>query len=118
MIRTPDDGRFELRLLDGSTNPYLAQAAILAAGLDGIKNKRDPGKPTHLNMYEEADRVRGAKKLPLNLLDALRLLDKNKVLKEELGQEVVDSFIKLKMMEWEDYTRYLSTWERDHTLDC
>lgn len=118
MIRTPDDGRFELRLLDGSTNPYLAQAAILAAGLDGIKNKKDPGKPTQLNMYEEADKVRGAKKLPLNLLDALRLLDRNKVLKQGLGEEVVDSFIKLKMMEWDDYTSYLSTWEREHTLDC
>ncbi|MDH3607645.1 MAG: type III glutamate--ammonia ligase [Gammaproteobacteria bacterium] len=118
MIRVPDDGRFELRLLDGATNPYLAQAAIIASGLDGIKNKRDPGDPSFVNMYEEGDKVRSAKLLPSTLLDALRLLEKNKILKEELGAEIVDSYIKLKMMEWRDYTSHLSNWERQTTLDC
>ncbi|MCY4641787.1 MAG: type III glutamate--ammonia ligase [Gammaproteobacteria bacterium] len=118
MIRVPDDGRFELRLMDGATNPYLAQAAVIAAGLDGIKNKRDPGKPSFINMYEEGDKLRSAKKLPATLLDALRLLEKNKTLKNELGVEVIDSYIKLKMMEWHDYTSHLSQWERQATLDC
>ncbi len=118
MIRVPDDGRFELRLMDGAMNPYLSQAAIIAAGLDGIKNKRDPGEPSFVNMYEEGDKVRSAKLLPSTLLDALRLLEKNKILKEELGAEVVDSYIKLKMMEWRDYTSHLSNWERQTTLDC
>ncbi len=118
MIRVPDDGRFELRLMDGATNPYLAQAAVIAAGLDGIKNKRDPGKPSFINMYEEGDNLRSAKKLPATLLDALRLLEKNKTLKNELGVEVIDSYIKLKMMEWHDYTSHLSQWERQATLDC
>ena len=118
MIRVPDDGRFELRLMDGATNPYLAQAAVIAAGLDGIKNKRDPGKPVYLNMYEEGHKVRAAKKLPATLLDALRLLEKNKQLKEELGTEVIDAFIKLKMLEWREYTSHLSEWERKSTLDC
>ncbi len=118
MIRVPDDGRFELRLMDGAMNPYLSQAAIIAAGLDGIKNKRDPGEPSFVNMYEEGDKVRSAKLLPSTLLDALRLLEKNKTLKEELGAEVVDAYIKLKMMEWRDYTSHLSDWERQSTLDC
>ena len=118
MIRVPDSGRFELRLMDGSTNPYLSQAAVLAAGLDGIKNKRDPGKPVHLNMYEEGHKVRAAKKLPSTLLDALRVLEKNKTLREELGEEVVDAYIKLKMQEWREYTSHLSDWERQATLDC
>ncbi len=118
MIRVPDDGRFELRLMDGATNPYLAQAAVISAGLDGIKNKRDPGKPVHLNMYEEGHKVRAAKKLPATLLDALRLLEKNKHLREELGTEVVDAFVKLKMAEWHEYTSHLSEWERKATLDC
>ena len=118
MIRVPDDGRFELRLMDGATNPYLAQAAVIAAGLDGIKNKRDPGEPSFINMYEEGHKVRSAKKLPSTLLDALRLLEKNKILKEELGEEVIDAYIKLKMMEWRDYTSHLSQWERQATLDC
>lgn len=118
MIRVPDDGRFELRLMDGATNPYLAQAAVIAAGLDGIKNKRDPGEPSFINMYEEGEKLRSAKRLPSTLLDALRLLEKNKVLRNELGAEVIDSYIKLKMMEWRDYTSHLSQWEKRATLDC
>lgn len=118
MVRIPDSGRFELRLMDGAMNPYLAQAGILAAGLDGVANKRDPGKRLDINMYEDGHKVRGLKKLPLNLLDALRLLDKNKPLKAVLGEELVDSYIKLKTGEWDSYCRSITQWERDHTLDC
>ena len=118
MIRVPDQGRFELRLMDGSTNPYLSQAAILAAGLDGVKNKRDPGKPLHIDMYEEGHKVKSAKKLPATLLDALRLLEKSKELRNGLGDELVDSFIKLKMQEWRQYTSHLSEWERQNSIDC
>ena len=118
MIRVPDQGRFELRLMDGSTNPYLSQAGVLAAGLDGIKNKRNPGKPVHLNMYEEGHKVKAAKKLPSTLLDALRLLEKSKTINEALGKEFVSSFIKLKLQEWSEYTSHLSEWEQRNTLDC
>ena len=76
MIRIPDAGRFELRLADGAANPYLLQAALLAAGLDGISNKRDPGQRLDIDMYAEGHTVKDAKRLPLNLLDALRALDK------------------------------------------
>ena len=51
MIRIPDAGRFELRLADGAANPYLLQAALLVAGLDGMRNKRDPGKRLDIDMY-------------------------------------------------------------------
>ena len=118
MIRVPDDGRFELRLMDGAMNPYLAQAAIIAAGLDGINNKRDPGEPSFINMYEEGHKLRSAKLLPSTLLDALRLLEKNKQLRSELGGELIDAYIKLKMLEWREYTTHLSDWERQTTLDC
>jgi glutamine synthetase len=118
MIRVPDAGRFELRLMDGATNPYLSQAGILAAGLDGVKNKRDPGKPLHINMYEEGHKIKSAQKLPANLLDALRLLDKSKVVRQGLGDELVDAYTKLKMQEWRSYTSHLSDWERQNTLDC
>ena len=118
MIRVPDDGRFELRLMDGSTNPYLSQAGIMAAGLDGIKNKRDPGQPLHINMYEEGHKIKSAKKLPATLHDALRLLEKSKELRKGLGDEFIDSYIKLKMQEWRQYTSHLSEWERQNTLDC
>jgi glutamine synthetase len=118
MIRVPDAGRFELRLLDGATNPYLAQAGILAAGLDGVARKLDPGQPLHINMYTEGHTIKSAKKLPATLLDALRLFEKNKELTHLLGDEFAASYIKLKMQEWRDYTGHLSDWERRATLDC
>lgn len=118
MVRIPDPGRFELRLMDGSVNPYLLQAAVLAAGLDGVENKRDPGDPLDINMYEQGHKVKGAKKLPANLLDALRQLDKNKVARAGLGDELIDSYVKLKMDDWNSYATHLSEWERQQTLDC
>jgi len=118
MIRVPDDGRFELRLMDGAVNPYLLQAGIIAAGLEGIENKRDPGEPLHIDMYEEGHKVKNAKLLPTNLLDALRLLEKNKILQKGLGEELIGSFVKLKMQEWDQFTSHLSEWERNNVLDC
>lgn len=118
MIRIPDAGRFELRLADGAANPYLYPAAVLAAGMDGIEQKRDPGKRIDLDMYAEGHRVRGAKKLPLNLLDALRELERDGTLRGALGHETVDAYLKLKRQEWNDYCRHLTAWERDTTLDC
>jgi glutamate---methylamine ligase len=118
MIRIPDDGRFEFRLADGAANPYLLQAAILAAGLDGIENARDPGKRLDVNMYTHGHTVRNAKKLPLNLLDALRAFEKSPMLKAALGSEFITAYAKLKGEEWNDYSRHLSDWERSSTLDC
>jgi len=118
MIRVPDKGRFELRLMDGAANPYLLQAGILAAGLDGIAHKRAPGKRLDINMYTEGHKARGLKKLPLNLLDAIRATEKNAALKAQLGAELVESYCKLKREEWNEYTRAISQWEYEHTLDC
>ncbi len=59
MIRIPDAGRFELRLADGAANPYLLQAGLLAAGLDGIAERRDPGQRLDINMYTEGHTVAG-----------------------------------------------------------
>ena len=118
MVRIPDVGRFELRLMDGAANPHLMQAGILATGLDGMNNKRDPGKRLDINMYTEGHKARGAKKLPLNLLDAVRLTEKSKVLRSELGDEIVDSYCKLKFEDWTNFSAHLTAWERDNTLDC
>jgi glutamine synthetase type III len=118
MIRIPESGRFELRLGDGAANPYLLQAGILVAGLDGIGSKRDPGKRLDINMYTEGHTVKNAKRLPLNLLDALRLLEKSSVLKSGLGEAFVSSYLKLKHEDWNAYARHLTQWERDTTLDC
>jgi glutamine synthetase type III len=117
LVRIPDAGRFELRVPDGSANPYLLQASILAAGLDGISRKLDPGKRLDFNMYE-AKESQDYDRLPTNLLDALRELDKNAVLRESLGNELVDSYIKLRRGEWDKQMSYVSDWERMNTLDC
>ena len=118
MVRVPEPGRFELRLMDGAVNPYLLQAGVLAAGLDGIENKRDPGKRRDINMYAEGARIRRIRRLPLNLLDAVRLFDKSKVARAGLGDELVSAYVKLKLEEWASYSRSLTEWERQHTLDC
>jgi glutamine synthetase type III len=118
MIRIPDAGRFELRLADGAANPYLLQAALLAAGLDGLKNKRDPGKRLDIDMYAQGHTVTNARRLPLNLLDALRAFDQSVVLREGLGDEFSTAYLKLKYEDWNKYTRHLTEWERETTLDC
>jgi glutamine synthetase type III len=118
MIRIPDRGRFELRLADGATNPYLLQAGILASGLDGIRNKRDPGKRLDIDMYADGHLVKDAKKLPLNLLDALRTLEGSAVLKSALGEASIATYLQLKHADWNAYAGHLTAWERDTTLDC
>jgi len=118
MVRIPDKGRFELRLMDGAANPYLLQAGVLAAGLDGVENERDPGKRLDINMYTDGHKIRGLRRLPANLLDAIRLFEKSKVLRSGLGDALVDSYSKLKYQDWRNYSSAISQWERDHTLDC
>ena len=118
MIRIPDAGRFELRLPDGATNPYLLQAAALAAGLDGIANKRDPGKRLDINMYTDGQRLKNVRRLPLNLLDAIRSTGKSKVLRAALGDSFVDSYVKMKNEEWSSFTRHLTSWETANAMDC
>ncbi len=118
MIRIPEAGRFELRLGDGAANPYLLQAAVLIAGLDGIRSARDPGKRLDINMYTEGHKAQDARRLPLNLLDALRALEKSAVLEAGFGKDFLASYLKLKREDWNAYSRHLTEWERQTTLDC
>jgi len=120
MVRIPDvDGRFEIRLMDGATNPYLLQAGLIAAGIDGVTNKRDPGKRLDINMYTEAHKLKKkVRKIPANLLDAIRLFESSKVARTAFGDEFVDSYAKLKHADWHQFTQEISAWERAHTLDC
>ena len=117
MVRVPGPGRFELRLPDGAANPYLMQAVILAAGIDGVRTKADPGRRYDIDMYQEGHKVKGAPKLPLNLLDALRDYDKDKTLKAMMGEEFSTAYLKLKQQEWNSFVSHFSRWEHDNTLD-
>ena len=126
MIRIPDPGRFELRLMDGSSNPYLLQAGIIAAGLDGIEKKRDPGQPLFVNMYTDGDNYPNLKKLPPDLESSLEFLSNNEVLIKAFGEKVITSYLKLKERELRDFNSKetfskkdrITDWEKANTLDC
>jgi len=123
MLRVPAGGRVEDRTVDGACNPYLAATVILAAGLDGVLNKLDPGEPNSSNMYEmsTAERERrGIDVLPATLLDAVRNLERDEVLREALGKGVgedyIDYYCDVKKREWQSYHEHVTEWERDHYL--
>jgi glutamine synthetase len=118
MIRIPEAGRFEFRLADGAANPYLLPAALIVSGLDGIKHQREAGQRYDNNSYTDPLPFGTVKQLPANLLDALRCLQANTILPDALGIEFVQSYIKLKQREWNDYSTRISPWELEHTLDC
>ncbi len=112
MVRIPK-GRLELRLPDGSCNPYLATAAVIAAGLDGVERQLDPGEPRNVNLYDWTEAQLGEAGiglLPQNLNDALNALQADRVICGALGPLAVE-FLKLKRMEWIEYMRHVSDWE-------
>jgi glutamine synthetase len=116
MVRIPEAGRFEFRLADGAANPYLLQAGLLAAGLAGLAADADPGPPSALNMVTEGH-LTEARRLPLNLLDALRAFEASAPLRAALGEEFTRAYLKLKRQDWAAYARSLSAWEVETTLD-
>ena len=118
MIRIPDFDRFELRLADGAANPYLLPAAIVAAGLDGIERKINPGDRADNNSYTDPLPADKTKQLPANLLDALRSLEQSTVFKQSLGESFVTSYLNLKYQQWEQYSSSITNWELENTLDC
>ncbi len=126
MIRVPDPGRFELRLMDGSANPYLLQAGVLAAGLQGIENKIYPGRPLYCNMYTDYKKYPNLPRLPDNLEQSLEKLKNNKKMKKSFGERVINSYLKLRNSEIEEFkknetfnkTKPITKWEKTNTLDC
>ncbi|MEY4681785.1 MAG: type III glutamate--ammonia ligase [Alphaproteobacteria bacterium] len=118
MVRIPDAGRFEFRLMDGAANPYLLQAGLIAAGLEGVEAKRDPGPRRDIDMYTQGHTLEGVRRLPANLLDALRAFASDAALRARLGEPFCNSYLKLKHEEWSRFSRHLSQWERETTLDC
>lgn len=112
MVRVPK-GRLELRLPDGSANPYLATAAVIAAGLDGVERQLHPGAPRNVNLYEWSEaqlREAGIAVLPQNLDAALTALQADTVITDALGP-VAGEFLQLKRREWVEYMRHVSDWE-------
>lgn len=113
MVRVPY-GRLECRLPDPSCNPYLAAAAVVAAGMDGITRKLDPGVARNENLYAlspQEIRAQGIGLLPQNLGEALDALEADPLFSEVLGRELIAEFLKVKRMEWVEYSRHVSDWE-------
>jgi glutamine synthetase len=118
MIRIPDVDRFELRLADGATNPYLLQAAVIAAGLDGLAHHRDPGRRLDNNMYTDPVPATEARRLPGNLLDALRALKHSEMYAQAFGAPFIEAYTRMKELEWGEHHAHVSAFERQATLDC
>jgi len=113
-------GRLELRLPDSACNPYLAAAAMLAAGLDGIDRNLDPGEPKNINLYELTEDELRAQKialLPQTLQEALQEMERDEVVCDGIGTELAAEFIRLKRMEWTEYARHVSDWETHRYLE-
>lgn len=118
MVRIPG-GRLELRLADGSCNPYLAMAGAIAAGLDGIDNAIEPGEPHNFNLYDLSPaelQDKGIDTLPQSLHEAIEALQSDMVIQQALGPLAAE-FISLKQMEWVEYMRHVSEWEVERYLE-
>ena len=119
MIRIPAPGRFEIRVVDGAANPYLAFAGLIAAGLDGITQKMDPGQLNLDNLYELPEEQVSARKievLPETLDEAINAMTKDSVVKGSLGKDYADLYLTVKREEWLAHNRTVSSAEREHYL--
>ncbi len=113
--------RCEVRVPDPSCNPYLALAVMLAAGLDGVERELDPGAPVNKNIFEMSERQKKRLKirqLPANLSEALDNLEKDSVVKEALGDHILNNYLRAKRQEWADYISHVHPWEREMYLEA
>lgn len=115
MFRIPDTDRIELRSPDGAANPYLIQASLLAAGLYGVRNNMSPGQRDDTNNYLTSKSMK--EKLPCTLIESVNYLEKSEELRKTLGDDFVDSFVKLKRGEWMSYLSSVSEWEQGNYLN-
>ncbi len=123
LVRIPaargNSTRVELRNPDPSSNPYLAMAVTLKAGLEGIKQEIDPGEETLDNIYDmscEERREKGITSLPGNIKEAVEKFSQSELMKEALGEHIFHKFIRAKELEWNEYKKQVHPWEVDRYL--
>jgi glutamine synthetase len=112
--------RVEYRCPDPACNPYLAFAAMLEAGLDGIKNKIDPGQPTEENIYKMSDdelKSRGIDYIPSSLWEAYHAFEEDDIIKNALGPHISEKFLELKYAEWDEYRIKVFGYEQRKYID-
>lgn len=124
MIRIPSSRgkstRIEVRSVDPSANPYLAMACILKAGLQGIKDKMEAPQPKNQNMYDLNEKEleeEGIKQLPSTLKEAINELKASPLMQDALGDHIYTHFVKMKELEWKEYSASVSEWEKDRYLE-
>jgi glutamine synthetase type III len=111
MLRIPDAGRFECRLIDGSANLYLALAGLLAAGLDGIQQQTSPGERIDENLFARGAEFPNLQTLPTSLFEALAALGQNELLLEMMSELGAKTFFEFKNKEWNDFCAQVTGWE-------
>jgi len=123
LIRVParrgEGTRCEVRMPDPACNPYLAFAAMLAAGLDGVREGMEPPPPISGNVYRMSARERGRlkiKSLPADLGEAVDRLERDPVMKEALGDHIFTHYVTAKKQEWHEYIAHVHPWEVDRYL--
>ncbi len=115
-----ESARIELRCPDGTSNPYLAFAVMLKAGLDGIRNNLSPPEPVEEDVYHFDDESLTRKNidtLPTSLWEALLELKKDKLMSETLGEQLFEKYINIKTKEWNEFKMQVTPWEIDKYLD-
>ncbi|MDR3214735.1 MAG: glutamine synthetase, partial [Bacilli bacterium] len=111
--------RTEIRSVDCSCNPYLAMAAVLACGLDGIKNKVEPMEPSFINIFDLSRKERiekNIKNLPSSLKDALNSLEEDQLVIDAIGEHTYQKFMEAKLKEWSNYRHQITDWEIEHYI--
>ncbi|MBD1915487.1 MULTISPECIES: type III glutamate--ammonia ligase [Cyanophyceae] len=117
LIRIPDKGRFECRMIDGAVNLYLATAGILAAGLEGIQQQLDPGQRIDENLFARGDEFTNLQTLPHNLYEAMVALKQDPLLMETMGELGAKTFLEMKAKEWNAFNAQITTWEMDQYVN-
>jgi glutamine synthetase len=111
--------RVEYRALDSATNPYLAYALLLAAGLRGIEQNYQLPEGAEDDVWALTDgerRALGMTPLPTSLNQAITAMENSELVAETLGEHVFDFFLRNKREEWRDYRRQVTEWERERYL--
>jgi glutamine synthetase len=123
LIRVPasrgESTRIELRSPDPASNPYLVLAMSLAAGLDGIKKKMDPGNPVDMNIFKMTENERdqsGIERLPASLEEAIELYRGSKFVRNVLGDHMFERYLEAKEKEWDNYRKQVHAWEINEYL--
>jgi len=111
--------RLEVRSVDPSANPYMALSVLLAAGLDGIRNKMTPPDAVNRNIYvmsKEEREENGIHSLPTTLMEALNLLKEDQVIVDALGKHLFENFMEAKEIEWDMFRTQVHPWEREQYM--